>query len=315
MTKKILFNEEKFKSDVNRGMSIGDLSKKYYMKECTISKWKRRLGLVSEWKNKMPDKGVFSQEIKKYTNMQLAERYGVGVRLISKWRIKLGLANVWKKNVVDWNKFKENCKMLRLHELADMYQVSLSTIKLWKQERGLSAGSGKKESREVVFIKDKRGCWICTSHKVNANGYPQCKGEQLVVKRLWEKKNKQLWPKNLVCIHKCDNRWCVNPDHVYPGTMAQNQGGMAKRHRSPWGWRNGVRKLTPEGAKDVYDYKDSGLTQREVAQIFNISQATVCYIWKGDIWWRDVALIPNFDKKISKIKSGEMPKRIVIGSP
>lgn len=316
MAEKILFDESEFKLDVNNGMSLTILAKKYNMKSCTVSKWKSKLGVISEWKNKIPDKDVFSKEIKMYTNKQLAENYGVGLRLISKWRLKLGLSNVWTSEIIDWEQFYDDCNHLRLYELSEKYRVALSTIKRWKKMCGLSSSSGKRENRNITYVNvgNVNGCWACTSHTVNTNGYPQCKGEKLVVKRIWEERHQKKWPKNLVCIHECDNPWCINPDHVVPGTMKENQGGMAARHRSPWGWRNGVRRLTPEQAKKIYDLKDKG-SLRKVAAMFGVSSATVFSIWNGDTWWRDVALIPNFGEKLSNIKNGVIPKRTIIGSP
>jgi DNA invertase Pin-like site-specific DNA recombinase len=87
---------------------------------------------------------------------------------------------------------------------------------------------------------------------------------------------------------------------VFPGTKKENSEGMAERNRSPWGWRNGVRKLTPDEARAIYELKDSGMTQRAVGEKFGISGSNVFYIWKGATWWRDVAGMKNFDEKLTK---------------
>lgn len=44
-----------------------------------------------------------------------------------------------------------------------------------------------------------------------------------------EKLNRQLGPKELVC-HTCDNRWCINIDHLYVGTHADNARDCVERH-------------------------------------------------------------------------------------
>ena len=315
--KKILQDEKGFKKDAIDGMSLVDLAKKYNMEPCTVSIWKRKLNVLTVPKNiPLPDKITFANEVKKYTNVQLAERYNVGLRLISKWRIKLGLTNIWPEQIVDWEQFERDSNCLRLRELMDKYDVALSTIKRWKQIHGLSAKSHKKENRKITFVKvgNINDCWACTSHVINNKGYPSCKGDQLVVKRLWEEKYNKEWPLDLVCIHSCDNPWCINPEHISPGTMKENQEGMAERHRSCWGWRNGIRKLTPEQAKEIYALKGT-TSLRKAAKKFNVSSANVFSIWKGNTWWRDIIDTPNFPKKLNEVKSGEELERTVIGSP
>ncbi len=51
------------------------------------------------------------------------------------------------------------------------------------------------------------------------------------------------FPKNLVC-HKCDNRLCVNPTHLYEGTFRDNAKDM---------WLRGGRIPTPHGSKNKYN--------------------------------------------------------------
>ena len=46
--------------------------------------------------------------------------------------------------------------------------------------------------------------------------------------------------------HTCDNRRCVNPEHLVIGTHQDNMDDMKKRNRSAKGLANGAGKLTPE---------------------------------------------------------------------
>lgn len=50
----------------------------------------------------------------------------------------------------------------------------------------------------------------------------------------WEIANRAPFPAGMRACHSCDNPWCVNPKHIWPGTQAQNiQDCVAKgRHGS-----------------------------------------------------------------------------------
>lgn len=53
-------------------------------------------------------------------------------------------------------------------------------------------------------------------------------------------------PDGMWVLHKCDVRACVNPAHLYLGTVAENARDMVSRARTAVGTRNGSAKLTPE---------------------------------------------------------------------
>ena len=52
--------------------------------------------------------------------------------------------------------------------------------------------------------------------------------------------------KGRIVRHTCDNRKCVNPEHLVIGTHQDNMDDMKKRNRSAKGLVNGAGKLTPE---------------------------------------------------------------------
>jgi hypothetical protein len=87
-----------------------------------------------------------------------------------------------------------------------------------------------------VDIKDKDSCWEWIS-SVSSPGYGQFnyKGVHISSHRLsWILTNGEI-PKDKNVLHKCDNRRCVNPDHLYLGTQSNNICDAITRGRGCFG--------------------------------------------------------------------------------
>lgn len=87
-----------------------------------------------------------------------------------------------------------------------------------------------------------------------------------------------------VC-HRCDNRLCVNPDHLFLGTHAENMRDMdGKGRRAPTnGQRNGRAKLTAEQVKEIRSLKGA-MSQAAIGARFGVSKTLVRRIHQGKAW-------------------------------
>ena len=79
-------------------------------------------------------------------------------------------------------------------------------------------------------------CWDWKACKT-LNGYGlfcvTTKKKKLAHNVIWEIMNGPR-PKGLLILHKCDNRGCVNPDHLFLGTYKDNMQDMVKKGRGRW---------------------------------------------------------------------------------
>lgn len=135
------------------------------------------------------------------------------------------------------------------------------------------------------------GCWIWTGYTTK-HGYGQIKinGKKFRTHRVaWELKNGPI-PEGLVVCHKCDNRACVNPDHLFLGTYNDNNQDCVQKGRNVFGERNHFAVLTEAQVEEIRSLKNTGLSQQEIAKRYGVSQANVSAIWLGKVWRKNPQL-------------------------
>lgn len=88
-------------------------------------------------------------------------------------------------------------------------------------------------------------------------------------------------PEGLVLMHSCDNRMCINPEHLTPGTHQENLADRDAKGRQAKGTRHGRSKLTKE---DVVAIRESSLTQQAIAAQYGVSQASISDIIRRVTW-------------------------------
>jgi len=92
-------------------------------------------------------------------------------------------------------------------------------------------------------------------------------------------------PSGKLIMHTCDNPPCVNPDHLRIGTDLENRADASSKRRLPHGSKMYNAKLNEEKVAEMRQrYAAGGVTQRELGEMYGVSQSTVAYICKGETW-------------------------------
>lgn len=95
-------------------------------------------------------------------------------------------------------------------------------------------------------------------------------------------------PAGMCVLHRCDNRPCVNPEHLFLGTFADNNQDRAKKGRSfhPSGESHPRVKLTAQEVKEIRRIAgaDPARTKTRLARQYGVSHSCVSDILAGRTW-------------------------------
>lgn len=133
------------------------------------------------------------------------------------------------------------------------------------------------------------GCWIVDGAALPHSGHVQInrKSEGLPVIRAhrlaWELLRGPI-PAGLNVLHNCpggDNPRCVNPDHLYLGTQADNIHDSIRKGRYNC---FGIQKLNADQVREIRALAKRGLRQKDIAAQFQIARNTVSGIVNRHSW-------------------------------
>lgn len=135
------------------------------------------------------------------------------------------------------------------------------------------------------------GCWqwqMSTNH----NGYGRFKVGAGVERahRVSYHIHKGPIPEGMIVCHACDNPGCVNPDHLWLGSNADNSADMLRkgRHRTApqAGEMNNRATLTEAQAREVISLIAAGLSNKAIATRYGVTHSSVSNIRRGKTWTR-----------------------------
>jgi hypothetical protein len=145
----------------------------------------------------------------------------------------------------------------------------------------------EKQFNKMVVKKGREECWDWKGF-VRPDGYTRIKfgsrttsvGGHVVS---WMIKHQRIIKDGECILHKCDNRKCTNPRHLYLGTYSDNMIDMVNRKR------NQVIKLHVSDVKKIKESISAGDTVASLARRFKVNWSTI-YDIKHERTWKHVKI-------------------------
>lgn len=135
----------------------------------------------------------------------------------------------------------------------------------------------------------ENGCWEWQAY-CEPGGYGRTKIDQyntelvhrVVFKEIYKVK---LDVKQLVC-HKCDNRKCVNPEHLFIGSHADNAQDCVKKNRknSPKNENHHKAKLTWQMVDEIRKLRGEGWTIVKLGEKYAVNHSNISNICLQKTW-------------------------------
>lgn len=141
------------------------------------------------------------------------------------------------------------------------------------------------------ILRVESGCWEW-QNIIASNGYGVLQVGKVTgpshyresVHRFSYRLHKGPIPDNMNVLHRCDNRKCCNPEHLFLGTHDDNMKDKIQKGRQSRGSRAGRAKLTEMDIVMIFAMRDEGLTFAEIAKRFNVARPTIGKIINRITW-------------------------------
>lgn len=161
----------------------------------------------------------------------------------------------------------------------------------------------KVKKMTVEQVRGLGPCWEWQGniHRDTGYGTFRARSKTAWAHRISWELHRGVIPPGKFVLHRCDNRRCVNPAHLFLGTHADNMADMDAKGRrargealASRGEGNGNAKLTQAEADAI---RKSGLSSQELADKYGVHRSQIWRIRRAKVW---LAVAPE------EVKDGEL---------
>lgn len=149
------------------------------------------------------------------------------------------------------------------------------------------------ETREKIWIekvKKTERYWLWTGNLLQKEKRPYGRimidGVRYSAHRLsYEMYKGDIPSKDMFICHTCDNPRCVNPDHLFLGSIYDNIMDCIAKNRHTKAAKHGSRRFSPEDILEMRRiYNDGEMNQREIAELYGIQRSYCTRIINRTCW-------------------------------
>lgn len=123
-----------------------------------------------------------------------------------------------------------------------------------------------------VKITTSNECWEWQGFKKHGYGKFEMDGKIHQAHRIAYLLQDNHIPKGLFVCHHCDNRSCMNPEHLFLGTRQDNIDDCVNKNRHHHGETHTNAKLSTLDIADIREFLNIGIKPKVLAQFYHVGR-------------------------------------------
>ena len=142
------------------------------------------------------------------------------------------------------------------------------------------------KKRFLGKVEKTNGCWnwIACYHRSTGYGRFGYNGKTEGAHRVSYMIYNGRISKGMSVLHKCNNKLCVNPNHLYLGNARDNARDRNEAGSTLFGEDHQNSKLRTKDVLEIRTLGKNGMLHKYIAEFYNIGRATVTKIINRDRW-------------------------------